>query len=198
VLSEAPDALATGTQAAAIFDGLIRQWHAAPPELDWDVVWSSFPGNRTSLIGQIHALGLINCFQWHLEDACRGNYASQAALADLKHEIDLSNQRRMAAMDSIDEEYSRRLQGRPQRAEAARPALITPGSLLDRLSILELKHYHAQQVDPANLGLGARTVPLLAEQIEDLCAGTDALVQDLLAGRLRLKIYPNIKLYAAK
>jgi hypothetical protein len=197
VASEASQPIPSGSQADAIFRDLISRWHQTQPELQWPVVLRHFPSDLATLSGQIEQLGLINCYQWHLEDECRGHYASQSVLAELKHAIDESNHRRVRAIDLIDEAYARQLQARSRANGLAHPALITPGALMDRLSILELKRYHAEHADARTLPHADRTAALLREQIADLCQGVDAFVQDLLAGRVRLKLYPSVKLYGS-
>ena len=185
----------TGFQLAMVFQDVIRRWHQVQPGLDWAAVLCAFPAGPASLPGQVERLGLINCFQWHLEDKCRENYASQAILAELKHAIDLSNQRRVSMIDAIDDEVARQLLWHEHAAQPTRLALITPGNLMDRLSILELKHHHAQSIDPHKTTTSTEMIALIEEQIEDLCTGMDELVQDLLTGRLRLKVYRTVKIY---
>ena len=163
---------------------LVADWHRREPPLDWEVVQPSFPCGR-GWLGDVAALALINCFQWHLEDECRARYDDPVRLAALKREIDGSNARRVARVDAIDERLVRELDSEARGSEPV--ALVTPGNLLDRISILELKRYHA---DP-----GGDAAAVVREQLADACDGFDRLVADLRSARQRLKLYRTIKLY---
>jgi hypothetical protein len=187
--------LLSASEMTQTFQEVIQRWHQLQPSLDWEATELLFPQETTTLAGKIQRLGLINCFQWHLEDECRVSYSSQAVLADLKSRIDLSNHRRVKAIDGIDAAIQQRLPQDGHYGQAARIALVTPGSLIDRLSILELKRYHAYIIDPAKLASARVSVELLEEQISDLCAGIDEFFDDLLDGRQRLKVYRTVKLY---
>ena len=138
-------------------------------------------------MGSVVQLCLVNCFQWHLEDECRVRYDNANRLAALKRDIDDSNRRRVACIDAIDERLIRELGDRDGSSETEPVALITPGNLLDRISILELKRYHA--------GTGTDAAAMVVEQLDDACRGLDRLVSDLVSGRERVKLYRTVKLY---
>jgi Protein of unknown function (DUF4254) len=177
--------------AAAAVRMVNDRWHQLRPPLDWDASVAALGDGGTSVGALIADLGLVNCFQWHLEDACRSVYQEPEKLAPIKREIDRSNGRRVRLIDALNERVVAQLQafrgdsGPPK----ARIALALPGHLLDCLSILELKRYHARKS-------GSDVVDLLDEQVGDLCQGIDELIGDLVAGTVRIKLYPTIKLYA--
>jgi hypothetical protein len=174
-------------ELAASCAALIRGWHDRPVALDWEAVTAAFPAAEAGWTTAVVDLCLINCFQWHLEDECRACYADHVQLAALKRGIDESNRRRVAAIDAIDERLVRELDGR--RAATTGPvALTTPGNLLDRISILELKRYHAA---------GSEIGRILEEQANDACDGLDGLIDDLVHGRRRVKLYRTVKLYGS-
>jgi Protein of unknown function (DUF4254) len=187
--------LPSAFEMSSVLREMIERWHQINPPLAWETAQLSFPEDLSTLKGEIQQLGLINCFQWHLEDECRAHYSWPAILANLKRDIDLSNQRRVCMIDVIDEEILRVLCMQDREADNACVALTTPGNLMDRLSILELKRYHAQGMDSSKLALTKVKLDLIEEQITDLCTGTDNLIRDLLAGRQSLKVYRTIKLY---
>jgi len=170
---------------AAACAGVIGEWHRLEPPLEWDAAVAGFP-HTEDWLGGVSRLALINCFQWHLEDECRARYDETARLAALKHDIDDSNARRVASIDAIDEQLARELAGvSVDRNEPV--ALVTPGNLLDRISILELKRYHAAP--------GGHAAAIVLEQLGDACDGLERLVADLASGRQRMKLYRTIKLY---
>jgi hypothetical protein len=77
----------------------------------------------------------------------------------------------------------------------------TVGSLVDKLTIVELKRYHmAEQAGRADRGPGWRAqcdarLAVLTEQRDDLAAELTALLDDLAAGRRTLKVYRQFKMY---
>ncbi|MGH2537025.1 MAG: DUF4254 domain-containing protein, partial [Candidatus Promineifilaceae bacterium] len=178
---------------ADCFRDLVARWHRLAPPLVWPAVVELLPPACAHLGGRIERLGLINCFQWHLEDECRACYAQEAAVGQLKYEIDRSNGRRVRAIDEIDEAILPRLRPGLSELAGAPIALVTPGALVDRLAILALKEHHA-----AERGDGAARLAQLEEQTADLCLGMDALMAELVAGRQRLKFYGTLKFYGSQ
>ncbi|OIO01152.1 MAG: hypothetical protein COX65_06870 [Elusimicrobia bacterium CG_4_10_14_0_2_um_filter_56_8] len=77
----------------------------------------------------------------------------------------------------------------------------TIGSLADKLSILQLKIFHMkeqlQRTDAPQAHTEACTARLgvMAEQRKDLEEELTRLVSDVAAGRVRLKIYRQFKMY---
>lgn len=175
--------LPPAAELAATCERVVRAWHELAPELDWRAASSAFPVGGAGWTDAVARLCLINCFQWHLEDASRAAYADAERLARLKREIDASNQRRVACIDELDARLLDEL-GAP--ADGAAPvAVTTPGNVLDRISILALKRAHA----------GAERAAMLDEQLADACDGLDRLVADLAAARQRLRRHRTLKLY---
>jgi hypothetical protein len=177
-------------EAVVVFQGINDAWHAMRPELDWDAAVTAFSDRVDQ--GGVGRLGLVNCFQWHLEDASRAARHDAAEVARLKEEIDRSNGRRVRTVDAINLELADAIARFGAEVwPDARIVLATPGELLDRLSILELKRCHALRRSDRALA------DVLGEQIDDLCLGMDDLVDDLRCLRVRMKIYPTVKLYGA-
>ena len=77
----------------------------------------------------------------------------------------------------------------------------TIGSLVDKITIVDLKIYHMQeQVDRADADESHRArcrdrVRILTVQREDLVQELSTLADDVLAGRVRLKVYRQFKMY---
>ena len=76
---------------------------------------------------------------WHQEDGARDPEAADATIADVKHAIDRINQRRNDLVEQMD---ALLLEAAGPQVEDAPLHSETPGMIVDRLSILELKVYH--------------------------------------------------------
>ena len=177
-----------GHELAAACAEVVVDWHRREPPLEWEVAVASFPLSG-GWGGDVRGLALINCFQWHLEDECRTQYGDVARLGALKREIDDSNARRVACIDAIDERFVRELDGHVGGDGREPVALTTPANLVDRISILELKRYHAAP--------GGNAAEAILEQLDDACHGLDGLVADLASARQRIRLHRTVKLYGA-
>jgi len=86
------------------------------------------------------------------------------------------------------------------RADAPRNT-ETPGSVIDRLSILALRLYHMQEqacradATDEHIAKAKARLDILHEQHRDLAASFGELLADLFAGRKRLKVYHQFKMY---
>jgi hypothetical protein len=166
-----------------------RRWHdAAAPE-------PGFADGLEALVVEQHR---ANFELWHEEDKARDPRASDSAIAGVKRAIDGLNQRRNDLMERIDrallEEAGRQREDAPLHSE-------TPGMMIDRLSILELKRYHtAEEAARPDAGeehhaRNRSRLEVLCEQRDDLRDCLDALWADVIAGRRRFKLYRQMKMY---
>ena len=77
----------------------------------------------------------------------------------------------------------------------------TIGSLADKLSIIQLKIWHMREqalrtdADAAHLEASRRKIEVMEVQRDDLQAELTKLFSDVAAGRVRLKIYRQFKMY---
>lgn len=77
----------------------------------------------------------------------------------------------------------------------------TVGSLVDKISIAELKIYHmAEQAERSDAAPEFRArchekLAVMREQRDDLAAELTKLVEDILAGRVVPKVYRQFKMY---
>lgn len=173
-------------------ESAVERWHAGPiAEDEHDPLWSQIQVNHAR-----------NFQLWHEEDKARDPRASDAEIARVKRTIDRLNQQRNDAIERMDECLLAAL----AKAGVAPPAgtplnTETPGSVIDRLSILALKVFHMreeserQDADAAHRERAAARLAILVQQREDLAASFAALLKDIAAGRKRLKVYRQMKMY---
>ena len=135
---------------------------------------------------------------WHQEDGARDPEAADATIADVKHAIDRINQRRNDLVEQMD---ALLLEAAGPQVEDAPLHSETPGMIVDRLSILELKVYHTalevhrETATDAHRARNAARLAVLEGQRADLAACLDTLWSDVLAGRRRVKLYRQMKMY---
>jgi hypothetical protein len=182
--------LPPGRRLLDLFDAIVDRWHEREHAI---VTWEDAQRELSAPDGADGAddarrLAVINTFQWHLEDRSRDLGADDTVLADVKRAIDASNHRRVQTIDALDTWYVNWLDDAGLQDPSAPLHSESAGSIVDRLTILALKLYHVREVKGARLAV-------LEEQSSDLAEGLDRLQTEVLAGRLRLKLYPQIKVY---
>jgi cell division protein FtsB len=139
---------------------------------------------------------------WHQEDIARSPDVSNADLAAVKRAIDKLNQQRNDLIERLDDALIERLAAEGVTPwQGARLNSETPGSVIDRLSILSLRLYHmqeqAQRADATKEHIAKvhARLEILHEQNSDLSSALHELLNDLFAGRKRLKVYRQFKMY---
>lgn len=180
---------------------VIRTWHAHEAQLaSWLDAELLLKRRQDCWEGLVERIQLINTFQWHEEDRSRDPRANDALLASVKRSIDASNARRVQAVEAFDSLLYREFTRAGCLTTSGPLPSETPGSIVDRLTVLALKIHHAGQALVATAAPDARSLEarlaILNEQMHDLGECLDRLVADVCAGRLRLKLYRQIKIYA--
>jgi hypothetical protein len=139
---------------------------------------------------------------WHEEDIARSPDIDDERIAAVKRAIDGFNQKRNDWIEKLDDFLLTELHClniKPQGG--ARLNTETPGSTIDRLSILSLRLYHMQeQADRTDapmeqIGKARDRMTILREQHRDLTSSLAELLGDIFAGRKRLKVYRQFKMY---
>jgi len=140
----------------------------------------------------------FNCRLWREEDLARRTNVSDAQIVANKRAIDRFNQARNDATETLDGYLLRML---PPLNVQARLNSETPGSMVDRLSIMSLKIHHMEletnRIDgSASLRQECREkLSRLREQQYDLSFCLQSLLTDCLEGSARFRQYRQFKMY---
>ncbi|OHB77640.1 MAG: hypothetical protein A2W31_14885 [Planctomycetes bacterium RBG_16_64_10] len=185
------DAIPTVPQITQLHRETVQRWHQQ--ELD---------NPQRGLLRVVCQQHQFNFLLWHAEDIARSRDVGDARIAAVKRAIDGYNQQRNDWIERIDATLQQQLAARGViPAAAARWNTETPGSAVDRLSIMALRIYHLEeQRDRADVcadhGAKVRArLAICAAQREDLSAALAELLDDLCAGRKQLKLYRQLKMY---
>jgi cell division protein FtsB len=139
---------------------------------------------------------------WHQEDIARSMDVGNAELAAVKRAIDKLNQQRNDLIERLDDFLIDALAAsgvQPQRG--ARLNTETPGSAIDRLSILSLRLYHMEEqaartdASADHIAKAKARLEVLRRQRSDLSTSLAELLDDIFAGRKRLAVYRQFKMY---
>jgi hypothetical protein len=156
----------------------------------------------TGFLHEVCAQHAFNYQLWHEEDIARSPNVGDERIAAVKRAIDGFNQKRNDGIERLDECLVHELAERKiAPVTGARQNTETPGSTIDRLSILSLRRYHMQeQADRTDASEEHRAkvrtrLEILAEQHHDLSTALQELLDDIFAGRKRLKVYFQFKMY---
>ena len=137
---------------------------------------------------------------WHEEDIARSPDLGDTRIADAKRAIDQANQKRNDAIERMDDAIEQLIQERNVVAHGPLNT-ETPGSVIDRLSILALRVYHLEeQLDRVDTGEGHRQdvqlkINICKLQHRELSQSLEELLADLFSGRKRHRTYRQLKMY---
>jgi hypothetical protein len=169
----------------------VARWHKQPPDNPYE--------DLLHLICRQHEQ---NYRLWHQEDIARSPDASDGQIAGVKRQIDKLNQARNDLIEQVDDRLVEELAAAGIHPDpTARANSETPGSIIDRLSILVLRLYHMEEqaarsdTDPQHRQTAIGKLAVLYEQLEDLSGALAELLDDIFAGRKRLKVYRQFKMY---
>lgn len=154
----------------------------------------------TGLWHHIEANHRCNSLLWEQEDQARRTDVPDAAIVANKRKIDRYNQLRNDHIERVDEIVLGALSTVAPRPDAWVNS-ETVGSIIDRLSISNLKiHHHRRQAaargaNDTRRDLVERRLAQLEIQRGDLAGCLDTLVQACLSGRAAFRIYRQHKMY---
>ncbi len=202
-----PSSWPTFAEIGPLMQDVIARWHVAEAKIEgWETVTDALPGTRAEgWAATTELLQLINTFQWHEEDRSRAHGAGDEVLGAVKRSIDASNRRRVQTVDRLDDLIFHQLKEARVLAEGVPLNSESPGSIIDRLTVLALKIYHIGEAigeldesdtDQADEIRGLRDkLENLNEQSSDLGTCLDILMTGILEGRIGLKLYRQVKVY---
>ena len=180
------------TQLPEIFDRCIDFWHS-------DASCHSVPEVSANPIAL--ELAWRNFLLWHEEDKARRTDVDDSAIATVKRAIDKINQQRNDLIEKLDEAILAELSKNVPEPATDQINSETPGSIVDRISIMSLKVYHMnedsrrEEITPEHRERSLQRLAVLRLQRSDLFAALGELLADYLAGRKRMKLYRQFKMY---
>jgi len=139
---------------------------------------------------------------WHQEDQARAPDADDSTIAGVKRSIDRLNQQRNDAIEKLDDWLTEHLQATGiQPREDASQNSETPGSIVDRLSILALRIYHLDEqlqrsdVDDAHRLKVSQRLAICRLQQKELATSLRQLLEAIVSGTKRHRTYRQFKMY---
>lgn len=185
------DSKALVDQVTELHRSAVERWHAQPVDNPY-----------TGLLAVACQQHQYNFLLWHEEDLARSPSATDAEMARVKRAIDRLNQQRNDFIERIDETLVGMLSAAGVLPMAdARMNTETPGSAIDRLSIMSLRIYHLREelqrkdVGPDHHSRAAERLKRCVVQQGDLSASLAELLADISAGRKLLRVYRQMKMY---
>ena len=152
-----------------------------------------------STICQQHS---FNYQLWHEEDIARSRDVTDAEIARVKRSIDQFNQQRNDWIEKVDDEITNAVDKAGVAVDSSVPMNTeTPGSTIDRLSILSLRIYHLKEqlerddVSQEHLDSVTQKIAICLLQQDELKNALQQLLDDIFAGKKRHRTYRQLKMY---
>ncbi|NVN98256.1 MAG: DUF4254 domain-containing protein [Geobacteraceae bacterium] len=177
---------------AESFDRCITFWHNDPED-------HALCRSELSLLA--FDLAWENYSLWHEEDKARRTDVNDSLIALVKRNIDRFNQQRNDLIERLDEAILGWLVQKTEFADDLPINSETPGSIVDRISIMSLKVYHMYEdtlrddINDEHRQKSLHKLAVLREQRSDLESALHLLLDDYLVGRKKMKIYRQFKMY---
>ncbi len=182
-----------GARLIEWFTDLTELWHDTAPIK---------PNDIESPHGLTQWLHYKNFVIWHLEETVRNEEVSDSKILENERRIDAHNLKRLQAIEQMDIWIDNVLTSAGiSPDEQAELNSETPGSIIDRLSILTLKIFHMQshleddEITPEHQNALRVRLHVLEEQRTDVANALDKLMLDLRQAKKRHKVYRQFKIY---
>ncbi len=175
----------------------VAAWHHQP--IANPFVESRGEGSLIAIACQQHQ---FNYLLWHEEDIARSPDVSDREIAQVKRNIDRYNQQRNDWIEKVDDWLTQDLEQKGIRpGHGAKLATETPGSAIDRLSIISLRIYHLDEqlqrtdVDQEHLDKVQHRLAICRLQRDELSNSLKELLQEIYAGGKQHRTYRQFKMY---
>lgn len=170
-------------------DAIVR-WKASPEDITF---------TATDFLGLVEKNHVFNYQLWHAEDKARREDKGYEFVYHAKRAIDGFNQQRNDCMEAMDDWLTGKLT--PASPEHCPVHSETPGMMIDRLSILALKHYHMEKqvkredVDAAHRDACQNKLHIIVMQQQQLSGCLDMLLQEAEQNTRTFRTYRQCKMY---
>ncbi len=174
------------------FDRCLEYWHSNPA--DFKMVGSEI--NTLAL-----ELAYKNYLLWHEEDKARRTDVDDSTIAAVKRRIDILNQQRNDFIEKLDTEILAWVEKQQPMRTSLEINSETPGSIVDRISIMTLKIYHMHEdtlrtdISNEHRMRSQQKLAILRVQRADLYSALEKLLTDYLHGNKVMKLYRQFKMY---
>lgn len=175
------------------FNDLTELWHDTAPIKPKDI---------TSPQGLTQWVHYKNFVVWHLQEQIRRKGTPNEVIVESGKSIDYHNLKRLEAIEQMDIWLENVLNAaglHPDRSVEVNSE--SPGSIVDRLSILTLKIFHMNEhlmngdLSEEQQQLAALRKSILEEQRNDLADALNKLLLDLRQAKKRHQVYRQFKIY---
>ena len=184
----------------------VARWHTQPVDHPYGDPQEALANSSDPAPEQVLAIicqqHQFNYLLWHEEDIARSVDVSDSQIAHVKRNIDKYNQARNDWIEKVDDWITADLQRKQIHAAAeAKLNTETPGSAIDRLSIMSLRIYHLKEqldradIDQAHIDKVSHRLAVCGLQFADLSNSLAELLADIYSGSKRHKTYRQMKMY---
>jgi hypothetical protein len=178
-------------QIIALHAETVARWHNDPIDNPYE-----------GLLATVCTQHSFNFQLWHEEDIARSPDVSDAEIARVKRSIDGFNQNRNDWIEKVDDQIIQVVSEHGTAAADDAPLNTeTPGSAIDRLSIMSLRIYHLEEqlqrddVSQEHFDSVNHKIAVCRLQLHDLAKSCSELLTDIFAGRKRHRTYRQFKMY---
>lgn len=187
------------TQVVAMHVSTVKEWHDRPTKFDDPETFQGYDYGVLAIAIRQHR---YNFDLWHEEDIARSPDVTDTRIAEVKRAIDRLNQKRNDWIEKLDDWLTDYMQveGIEPKSDA-KLNTETPGSVIDRLSIIAIRIYHLHEqlertdVEASHLERVQQRIAICNQQQADLAQSLRELLSDFQSGAKRHRTYRQFKMY---